>query len=357
MWAAVFEEFGGAEVVRVGEVAEPEAGAGEVRVRVAAAALNHLDLWVRRGLPIETPMPHIGGADVAGVVDAVGPGVAGVEVGMRVVVDPSLSCGTCAWCAAGEEPLCAEYRILGEHTQGGFAEYVVVPARNLYGVPDDYPLERAAAAPLVFLTAWRGLLTRGRLRAGESVLVTGASGGVATAAVQIAKRAGARVFAVTTTEHVERVRALGADVVYDRLQTDYAKAVWQDTAKRGVDLIFDSVGAATWRQNVRAAARTGRIVVYGATTGPALETDARQLFWKQLDVLGTTMSNRREFADVMARVFAGELEPVVDVVWPLARARDAHERLERGDQFGKVVLVPERNVPGEQAEPGQRSGS
>jgi NADPH:quinone reductase-like Zn-dependent oxidoreductase len=318
----------------------PEPGPGEVRLRVAASAMNHLDLWVRRGLPIETPMPHIGGSDVAGVVDVVGDGVAGVEPGGRYVVDPSLSCGACPWCRRGEAPLCDEYRILGEHTQGGFAEYVVVPAANLFPVPAGYPMEQAAAAPLVFLTAWRALMTRGRLQAGETVLVTGASGGVATAAIRIAKHVGARVLAVTTGANVDRVRAIGADVVYDREQVDYGREVWSDTDKRGVELILDSVGAATWRHNVRAAARFGRIVVYGATTGPKLETDGRVLFWKQLDILGSTMSNRREFEDVMGLVFSGALEPVVDVVLPLEQARAAHERLEAGAQFGKVILVP-----------------
>ena len=274
------------------------------------------------------------------MVEEVGPEVEGVEVDARVVVNPSLWCGRCEWCKRGEEPLCVRYRILGEHTQGGFAEYVVVPAANLYPIPDDVPFEEAAAAPLVFLTAWRGLISRGRLRAGEDVLVTGASGGVSTAAIQIAKLAGARVFAVTTTENVERVRELGADVVYDRTEVDFSRAVWQDTNKRGVDLILDSVGEATWTQNVRALARGGRLVVYGATTGPRSETDLRQLFWKQIEIIGTTMANQREFEEVMKLVFRGELRPVVDVVWPLERIRDAHERLERGEQFGKVVLTP-----------------
>jgi NADPH:quinone reductase-like Zn-dependent oxidoreductase len=340
MRAALFSEYGGPEVVRIEDVAAPEPGPGEVRLRVAASALNHLDLWVRRGLPVETVMPHIGGSDVAGVVDAVGVGVTGVEPGARVVVDPSLSCGRCEWCERGEAPLCREYRILGEHTQGGLAEYVVVPASNVYPVPDGYPLDRAAAAPLAFLTAWRGLMTRGRLQSGETVLITGASGGVATAAVQIARHAGARVYAVTTSENVDRVRSLGADVVYDRDRVDYAKELWRDTGKRGVDVILDSVGAATWQQNLRSAARAGRIVVYGGTTGPKLDTDARLVFWKQLDILGTTMSNRREFEEVMALVFSGVLEPVIDVVWPLERTREAHERMEAGAQFGKVVLTP-----------------
>jgi NADPH:quinone reductase-like Zn-dependent oxidoreductase len=340
MRAAVYSEFGAPDVIEIRDVALPEPGPGEVRLQVAASAMNHLDVWVRRGLPIETPMPHIGGADVAGIVDAIGDGVSDVRIEARVIADPSISCGVCDWCRAGQEPLCLTYRILGEHTQGGFAEYVIVPARNLYPVPEGYPLETAAAAPLVFLTAWRGLVSRARLRAGESVLITGASGGVATAAVQIAGHLGARVFAVTTSDNVERVRALGAEVVYDRNTVDFSREIWRDTDKRGVDVIFDSVGAATWQQNLRAVARGGRIVVYGATTGPGLETDARVLFWKQADILGTTMSNRQEFRAVMDLVFSGQLEPVIDVVWPLDDARAAHERLEAGEQFGKIVLTP-----------------
>jgi NADPH:quinone reductase-like Zn-dependent oxidoreductase len=338
--AALFYEHGTPEVLRLEEVPTPEPGPGEVRLRVAAAALNHLDLWVRRGLPVETPLPHIGGADIAGTVDAIGADVKGVHEGDRAVVDPSWSCGECAWCARGEESACMRYRIIGEHTPGGLAEYVIVPARNLFAVPADYPLQRAAAAPLVFLTAWRGLMTRARLAAGETVLITGASGGVATAAIQVARHAGARVYAVTTADNVERVRALGADVVYDRQQVDFSKQVWTDTGKRGVDVIFDSVGQVSWQHNMRAAARLGRIVVYGGTTGPRLDTDARLLFWKQLEIIGTTMSNRREFAAVMDLVFSGVLQPVIDVTWPLERIREAHERLEAGEQFGKVVLVP-----------------
>jgi NADPH:quinone reductase-like Zn-dependent oxidoreductase len=340
MRAAIFSEHGGPEVVRLDDVAVPEPGPGEVRLLVGASSLNHLDLWLRRGLPIETPMPHIGGSDVAGVVDALGHGVDGVAPGDRVVVNPSISCGACEWCRRGEEPLCVAFRILGEHTQGGFAEYVVAPAVNLMAIPPGYPMETAAAAPLVFATAWRGLVSRARLQPGESVLITGASGGVATAAIRIAKHVGARVFAVTSGAHVEQVRALGADVVYDRERVDYSREVWRDTDKRGVDVILDSVGAATWTRNIRAAARLGRIVVYGGTTGPVLETDARLLFWKQLDIMGTTMSSRREFEEVMGLVFSGAMEPAIDVVWPLDRARDAHERLEAGAQFGKIVLTP-----------------
>lgn len=340
MRAAVFHEPGDPGVVRVEDVPVPDVGPGEVMIRVGAAALNHLDLWVRRGLPIETTMPHIGGSDIAGTVTDLGPGVDGIATGAHVVVDPSLSCGLCDACARGDEPLCAEFRIIGEHTQGGFAEYVAVPAANTFVIPDDYPLERAAAAPLVFLTAWRGLMSRGRLREGESVLITGASGGVATAAIQIARRAGARVFALTTGAHADRVRELGASVVIDRTRDDFGRELWLATSKRGVDLIFDSVGQALWPTNLRSLARGGRLVTYGATTGPAGDTDIRQVFWKQLDIIGTTMAGGDEFRTVMRLVFDGELEPVIDTVLPLDRAAEAHERLERGDVLGKVVLMP-----------------
>ena len=340
MRAVVLREHGGPEVLRVEDLPELHAGPGEVRVRVAAVAMNHLDLWVRRGLPIETTWPHIGGSDIAGTVAALGPGVHGVAPGERVVVNPSLWCGRCEWCLKGEEPLCLAYRILGEHTDGGFAEYVVVPARNLLPIPDDLGFSQAAAVPLPFSTAWRGLITRGRLRAGEDVLITGASGGVSVGAVQIARLAGARVFAVTTSENVERVRALGAHVVYDRESTDWSRQVWKDTAKRGVDLVLDSVGEATWSQNLRALTRGGRLVTYGATTGPNATTDVRVLFWKQAEILGTTMASPAEFETAMRLVFRGVLRPVVDVELPLSEARQAHERLEAGRQFGKIVLVP-----------------
>lgn len=342
MRAALFHEAGGPEVVRIEEVEQPRPGAGEVLIEVKAAALNHLDLWVRRGLPIETTWPHIGGSDVAGVVVELGAGAAeaGARVGQRVVVDPSISCGECEWCRAGDEPLCERYRILGEHTQGGFAQYVVAPARNLYEIPADYPWEKAAAAPLAFLTAWRALTTKGRVQAGDRVLVTGASGGVATAGIRIAKLLGARVYALTSTAHVERVRALGADVVYDRARADYSRELWQETGKRGVDVVLDSVGSATWSTNVPSLARGGRLVVYGATTGHEAQLDLRVVFWKQIEIVGSTMANRREFREVMAHVFAGRLDPVIDVVWPLERAAEAHARLEAGEALGKVVLRP-----------------
>lgn len=341
MRAAIFHEFGGPEVVRVETVPDPRPGPGEVLVEVRAAALNHLDLWVRRGLPIESTMPHIGGSDVAGVVAEVGADAGSVAVGQRVVVNPVLSCGRCAACACAEESLCASLRILGEHTNGGFAEYVAVPAANVHPIPDTLPFEEAAALPVSYQTAWRALVTRARLRAGEDVLVIGASGGTASAAVQIARLAGARVFAVTRgAEKVRRVREIGAHVVYDRAEVDYSARVYADTGKRGVDVVVENVGAPTWSGSVRALARGGRLVTYGATGGALVEVDLRVLFWRQIQIIGTTLASRGEFAAMLRVAARGQLRPVVDTVLPLTEARAAHERLEDGRQFGKIVLVP-----------------
>lgn len=341
MRAALFSEYGDPEVVSVGEVEIPEPGPGQVRIRVAAAAMNHLDLWIRRGLPIDHPMPHIGGSDMAGVVDELGPGVEGVEAGTRVVVDPSLGYRWYEGQARGPSFDDPSFRILGEHTHGGFAEYAVVPAENLLEVPEEVSLETAAAAGLVFVTAWRALVTRGRLRAGERVLITGGSGGVSTAAIQIARLAGARIFVVTSgAENVERVLELGADVAYDRTEVDFSREVWRDTGKRGVDLVLDAVGEAVWEQCLRSLAVRGRLVTYGATTGARGSTDIRLTFWKQLDIMGSTMGTPAEFREVMGLVFRGELEPVIHEVLPLGEARRAHEMLEDGRVFGKLVLKP-----------------
>ncbi|MCG6957697.1 MAG: zinc-binding dehydrogenase [Gemmatimonadetes bacterium] len=341
MRAALFSEFGGPEVVSVQRIPVPEPGPDEVRIKVEAAAMNHLDLWVRRGLPVETPMPHIGGADVAGVVEAVGEGVQGVPLGTRVVVDPSLGYSWYEGQNRGDSFDEPKFRLLGEHTQGGFAEYVVVPGANLLELPEGFPAHEAAAAGLVFVTAWRGLMTRGGLKAGERVLITGASGGVGTAAVQIAKMAGAHVYAVTSgRDNTRRVRALGADVVYDRKKVEFSREVWRDTGKKGVDLVFDSVGEAIWEQCLRATGVGGRLVTYGATTGARGSTEIRVVFWKQLSILGTTMGTPAEFRKVMRLVFDGRLSPVISEVIPLDEARRAHELLESGEVFGKLVLAP-----------------
>lgn len=341
MRAAIFHDHGGPEVVRMEQVARPTPGPGQALVQVRASAMNHLDLWVRRGIPIETTMPHIGGSDIAGVIAEVGEGVDAARVGERVVVNPSLWCGECWACARGEESMCVRFRILGEHTDGGFAEFVAADADHLYRIPNEMTFEEAAAIPISYMTAWRALTSRAALKPGEDVLVIGASGGTALAAVQIARLMGARVFAVTSgADKVERIRALGADVVYDRNQTDWSKAVFKDTGRRGVDVVVENVGAPTWAGSVRALANGGRLVTYGGTAGPKVELDIRGVFWRQIQVIGTTMASRGEFEDLLRVIFAGRLRPVIDTVMPLDDARRAHERLEAGGQIGKIVLVP-----------------
>jgi NADPH:quinone reductase-like Zn-dependent oxidoreductase len=257
------------------------------------------------------------------------------------VVNPTLWCGACRECLRGNESFCERLRLLGEHTNGGFAEYVSVRAEQAHAIPEGLSFEAAAALPVSYQTAWRALLTRARLRPAEDVLVLGASGGTAIAAVQIALLTGARVFAVTKGDaNVHALRELGAHVVYDREREDFSAAVYRDTEKRGVDVVVENVGEATWKGSVRALARGGRLVTYGATAGHRAETDLRVLFWKQLQIIGTTMASRAEFAALLDVVSRGALLPVVDSVLPLERAREAHERLEAGGQFGKVVLVP-----------------
>jgi NADPH:quinone reductase-like Zn-dependent oxidoreductase len=341
MKAAYFEAHGGPENIRVGQLPDPEPRAGEVVLSVEAAALNHLDLWVRRGIPeLEIPLPHVGGSDFAGRITRLGDGVEGWEIGERVTANPGLWCDRCEWCARGEHSLCERYGIVGEHVAGGLAEEVRVPVRNLLRLPEGFPAERAAAAPLVYQTAWRALITRAGLRAGQTVLITGASGGVSTAAIQIAKLVDARVIAVTSGEHVDAVRELGADEVIDRDREDFSVVAWKLTGRRGVDVVLDGVGEAVWASCVRALSPDGCLVTYGATTGAQGCQDIRLVFWRQLRIIGSTMASDGEFREVMRLVLDGTLEPVIDVVWPLERAREAHERLEAGEQFGKIVLTP-----------------
>lgn len=342
MKAAVFYEHGPIENLQYADVPTPAPKPGEVLVRVRAVALNHLDLFVREGLPgINLPFPHWGGSDIAGEVAALGEGVEGWQEGEHVVINPTLWCGTCEYCIAGEESLCVRFRILGEHVRGGAAEYIVVAATHLFRIPNDYPWEQAAAVPLVFMTAWRSVLTQGQLRAGQSILILGAGGGVASAAIQIAKLAGATVYAASRDEAKrQHARELGADHVLDS-SGDFAKEIGSLTNRRGVDVVLENVGAATWERSLRAVAKGGRVVVFGATSGPQVQIDLRQLFWRQYAVIGATMSNRREFDAVMRLVFwERRLSPVVDRVLPLSEMQTAQRALEAGEQFGKIVLVP-----------------
>lgn len=341
MKAVFFERHGTNEVLRFGEREAPRPRAGEVLVRLRAAALNRLDLFVRNGIPgVPIALPHVPGADGCGVVEALGDGVSGLAVGDRVVLQPGLSCFRCEFCRDGERSLCVDYEILGEHVPGTFAELVTVPSENVFPAPPNLSDEEAAAFPLAALTAWRMVVTRAAVRPGESVLVHGVGGGVATSALQIAKLAGAALVVVTSGDEakLEKARALGADVGLNYRTVDVAKAVRERTKKRGVDVVVDSVGEATWRVSLAAAAKRGRIVTCGATSGPNPEEEIRTIFWKQLSILGSTMGTDAEFGAMLRAVAAGRLRPVVDSVFPLAEAVRAYERLESGAAFGKVVL-------------------
>jgi NADPH:quinone reductase-like Zn-dependent oxidoreductase len=341
MKAVIFRQHGGPEVLEyVTDFGEPVLGPKDVLVRVRACALNHLDLLVRQGIPtLKLPLPHILGSDVAGEIAKIGDDVADLEVDERVVVNPGLTCGECEYCVRGEDPLCVDYRILGEHVHGGYAEHVVVPARNIARLPTDFSFEAAAAAPLTFMTAWRLLVTKAHVRPGEEVLILGAGSGVSTAAIQIAKLAGCTVFVTSSSEEkLKKAKDLGADVLVNYKEVPWSKAVWELTGKRGVDVVLDHVGTATFKDSLRSLRKGGRLVTPGATSGPMTELDIRYLFWRQLTVMGSTMSTQKEFEDVMKLVFMGRLKPVVDRVFPLKDARKAHEYLEKGEQFGKVVL-------------------
>lgn len=342
MKAALFHHHGPIENLSYADVPTPEPGPREVLVRVRATALNHLDLFVREGIPgINLEFPHWGSSDIAGEVAALGAGVTGWSEGEHVVVNPSLWCGRCEFCVAGEESLCVKFRIIGEHVRGGAAEYIAVPATNLFRIPEDYPFEHAAAAPLVFLTAWRSVITQGQLGAGQSILILGAGGGVASAAIQVAKLAGATVYAASRDEAKrQRTRELGADEVLDSNE-DVGKQIWSMTGKRGVDVVLENVGSATWDRSLRSVVKGGRVVVFGATSGPHVQLDLRQIFWKQYAIIGATMANRREFNTVMRLVFwERRLQPIVDRVLPLAQIQDAHRALAASEQFGKIVMVP-----------------
>lgn len=312
----------------------------DVRVRIRAAALNHLDLFVARGLPgVTYTFPHIVGADGAGEVDAVGPAVTGWSRGDAVMLNPGLSCGDCAACRSGEESLCAGFRLLGEHHPGTVAEYVVVPAANLARVPAGMPWSVAAAFPLATLTAWRMLVTRAQLQRGEWMLVWGVGGGVALACVRIAALLGARVIATSgTPAKLEAARDAGAELLVDHREEDVVARVRAVTEGRGVDVVADSVGAATWPVSLRALRRGGRLVTCGATSGPHVQLDVRKLFWHQWSLLGSTMGSRAEFRAIAEQAAAGHLWPAVDTVVPLARAADAFRRLDAGEQTGKLVI-------------------
>jgi NADPH:quinone reductase-like Zn-dependent oxidoreductase len=339
--AIVLREHGGPDVLHAEELPTPEPGPGEVRVRIKAVALNHLDLWVRRGGPaFHLEYPHRLGADIVGVVDAVGPGAA-AEVGTKVVVQPGLSCMKCAACLGGHDNLCRHYRLLGENTQGGYCEYIVVPVTNLAPYPDRLDFAHAAAGILTFMTAWQMVVHKARVAPGDTVLVHGAGSGVGVAAIQIAKLFGARVIATAGTDHkLTHAKELGADAVINYNTDDFAAECRAQTLKRGVDSVIEHVGGDVFTQSIKAVRNGGRIVTCGATSGFHPQIDLRHIFFRQIEVLGSTMGSKADLLTVLGHIAAGRLEPIVYEVLPLDRAVDAHRILEERAAFGKVVLEP-----------------
>ncbi|HLQ60182.1 MAG TPA: zinc-binding dehydrogenase [Gemmatimonadales bacterium] len=344
MRACVLTATGGIQHLHITDVPDaPAPKAGEVRVAIRAAALNHLDVFVMEGLPGGAQrLPHIVGADGAGVVEAIGSDVISVRPGERVMLNPGISDYTCEFCQAGEHSQCVNYRLLGEHLPGTVAELVTVPAHNVARVPQVSPeltWAEAAAFSLVTLTAWRMLVTRARLRSGETALIWGIGGGVSLAALRIAKLLDARVIATSSDDaKLAAAKQLGADVTLNHRTQQVAQEVRALTNKRGVDVVVENVGAATWDDSLRCLRRGGRLVTCGATSGPQVSLDLRRLFWHHWSLLGSTMGNAAEYAEIVRRLSQGQLRPIVDRVYPMAQAPRAFERLSKGEQLGKVVV-------------------
>jgi NADPH:quinone reductase-like Zn-dependent oxidoreductase len=341
MKAIVFHQHGDPSVLHYTDVAEPHLRHNDVLVRVHACALNHLDLWVRRGLPgISIPLPHIPGSDVAGEVVKIGPEVHTVHVGQKVVLSPGITCGKCPACLSGNDNRCHDYTNLGYMVDGGCAEYVCCPDVNCFPYPENLDWVHAAAVPLVFLTAWHMLVHTARLQPGETVLVLAAGSGVGSAAIQIAKFFGAHVIATAgSDEKLAKAKQIGADELIHHGIMPIAKEVRRFTHNRGVDVVFEHVGSATWDESVKSLANGGRLVTCGATTGHDAKIDLRFLFTRQLSIMGSYMGTKDEFRAVLKLVSQGRLTPIVDKVWPLHDCIAAHNYLENAKQFGKVVLT------------------
>ena len=340
MKAIVFNHHGGPDVLKCTDAPDPVIHPNEVLVRVKACALNHLDLWVRRGIPgVPIPLPHIPGSDISGEIAQIGAEVSTVRVGQQVVLTPLVSCGKCAACVAGLDNHCRQATNLGYMIDGGCAEFVRAPEVNCLPYPENLSFEEAASIPLVFQTAWHMLLARAELRPGEDVLVLGAGSGVGSAAIQIAKFFGARVIATAgTDEKLQKAKQLGADYLINHKKQKIRDEVRRLTNKRGVDVVFEHVGTSTWDDSLASLAAGGRLVTCGATTGYDAKVDLRFLFSRQLSLLGSYMGTKSELQTVMKLVVAGKLKPIVDRVFPLAEAAAAHAYLESSSQFGKVVL-------------------
>ncbi len=346
MKATVFHEYGGPDVLSYEDIDTPTIGENQVLIKVKNVALNHLDLFVRGGIPgLKLEMPHILGSDISGEIAEVGNKVSGsLEIGQKIIVDPGVSCGVCEFCINGQESMCSTYGIIGEQFRGGYAEYLNVDAQNVIPIPKESGLDMAGAAsiPLTLMTAWRMLMTKTQVKAGDDVLIIGIGGGVALAGLQIAKAAGARVIVTSSSDKkLEKAYALGADEGINHNETpDYHKEIYRLTNKRGVDIVLDSVGQATWSRSMKSLRKGGKLVTCGATSGPIAETNVNLLFWKQLELLGSTMGSKDELRTALKLVWNGTIRPVVDRILPLSKAQEAHEILEQGAQMGKLVLKP-----------------
>jgi len=339
MKAVRIHEFGGPEVLKYENVPDPELRKDHVLVRVRACALNHLDLFVRKGLP-GVRLPHILGSDIAGEVTEVGEYITDVKPGTRVLLSPMLFCNHCELCAIGQHNFCKEFAVLGNNAEGGDCELIAVPRANIIPIPDSLDFVSAASVPLVFLTAWHMLVGKAKLRAGAIVLVLGAGSGVGSAAIQICKMLGATVITTAGDDRkLEKARELGADYTIDHYKQKISDEVKRITNRRGVDIVFEHVGVATWPESMKSLKYGGTLVTCGATTGYEAQLDLRVLFARQLSLFGTYMGGQGELLEVMKHVFAGKLKSVVDRTFPLAEARAAHEYLEHSEQFGKVVLT------------------
>lgn len=340
MKAVVFDKHGGPEVLQYKEVQSPHPKPGEVLVRIKYSALNRLDLWVRKGWPgIKLAYPHILGADGAGEIATVGEGVLSWKTNERVVINANIGCGNCEYCLAGLDNRCQHWNLLGETIPGTYAEYVTVPEHNVLAVPEHYDLQAAASAGLVYHTAWHSLVVRGNIQPGDHILIVGASGGVNSACIQIAKLFQAKIYVVgSTQEKLELAESLGADELINRMKiTDWSKEVFYRSNKRGMDLVVDNVGT-TFPQSIRTARKGGRILTVGNTNGYEVYIDNRYIFSKHLSLIGSTMGTRSDFNTVMNLIFAGKLKPVIDRSYPLSQAAAAHQRLEKGEQLGKITL-------------------
>lgn len=343
MKAVIFQKHGGPEVLEYADVPDPSPKEGEVLLKVKACSVNHLDIWIRQGIPAyKIQLPHISGCDVSGVVEQTASGVSTLKPGMRVLLTPNVSCGLCEDCATGLEQFCKNYGIRGAATDGGYAEWITAKAGDVLPLADTVTFEQAAAFPLVFLTAWHMLVTRAKLQPGESVLIHAAGSGIGHAAIQIAKYLKATVYATVGSDaKISKAKMLGADFVFNYKDGSFESQIKEATGARGVNVVFEHIGPQTWEASLRLLARAGRLVTCGATTGPSVPLDLRYVYSRQLSILGSMMGTNRELRMVSQLVGQGALRPIVDTVFPLPEARAAQERMLSRDFFGKLLLIPD----------------